>query len=168
MWTGAARPPSSASTSTSPCWTAAWPTTRAFAPPCRRCGTCASRARKSSCCRTWAGLTARRLANTHSDPWPSASARCWVRRARSPRTALDDPKRPFVAIVGGAKVSSKLAVLENLIARVDTLLIGGGMANTFFKAEGREVGRSLLEPDLVEAARNLLALGNKIVLPKDV
>jgi len=83
-------------------------------------------------------------------------------------TALEDPKRPFVAIVGGAKVSSKLAVLENLIARVDRLLIGGGMANTFLKAQGREVGQSLLEPDLVEAATNLLALGNKIVLPTDV
>jgi phosphoglycerate kinase len=83
-------------------------------------------------------------------------------------SALEDPKRPFVAIVGGAKVSSKLAVLENLILRVDRLLIGGGMANTFFKAQGREVGRSLLEADLVEAARNLLSLGDKIVLPTDV
>src|SRR5207253_5705171 len=83
-------------------------------------------------------------------------------------SALETPKRPFVAIVGGAKVSSKLAVLENLIERVDRLLIGGGMANTFLKAEGREVGKSLLEPDLVETARELLARGNKIVLPTDV
>src|SRR4029077_1371175 len=67
-------------------------------------------------------------------------------------SALEDPRRPFVAIVGGAKVSSKLAVLENLIERVDRLLIGGGMANTFFKARGLEVGKSLLEPDLVETA----------------
>ena len=82
--------------------------------------------------------------------------------------ALENPKRPFVAIVGGAKVSSKLAVLENLIARVDRLLIGGGMANTFFKAQGLEVGRSLLEPDLVATAKDLLARGNKLLLPVDV
>ena len=59
-------------------------------------------------------------------------------------SALENPRRPFVAIVGGAKVSSKLAVLENLIDRVDRLLIGGGMANTFLKARGLEVVRSLL------------------------
>ena len=82
--------------------------------------------------------------------------------------ALDDPKRPFVSIVGGAKVSSKLAVLENLIDRVDRLLIGGGMANTFLKASGLEVGKSLLEADLVDTARDLLGRGGKIVLPTDV
>jgi phosphoglycerate kinase len=82
--------------------------------------------------------------------------------------ALEEPKRPFVAIVGGAKVSSKLAVLENLIHRVDRLLIGGGMANTFLKAAGKEVGKSLLEPDLVDTARDLLGRGGKIVLPSDV
>jgi phosphoglycerate kinase len=83
-------------------------------------------------------------------------------------SALDNPKRPFVAIIGGAKVSSKLAVLENLIDRVDRLLIGGGMANTFLEAEGHEVGLSLLEPDLVPAAKRLLARGGKIALPVDV
>ena len=83
-------------------------------------------------------------------------------------SALDNPKRPFVAIVGGAKVSSKLAVLENLIDRVDRLLIGGGMANTFLKAEGLEVGKSLLEADLVSTARDLLGRGGKILLPADV
>jgi phosphoglycerate kinase len=82
--------------------------------------------------------------------------------------ALESPKRPFVAVVGGAKVSSKLAVLQNLIDRVDRLLIGGGMANTFLKAQGREVGKSLLEPDLVATARELLSHGDKIVLPVDV
>ena len=82
--------------------------------------------------------------------------------------ALENPKRPFVAIVGGAKVSSKLAVLQNLIGRVDRLLIGGGMANTFFKARGLEVGRSLLEPDLVSTAQELLSNGDKILLPRDV
>ncbi|HEV7665875.1 MAG TPA: phosphoglycerate kinase, partial [Chloroflexota bacterium] len=82
--------------------------------------------------------------------------------------ALEEPRRPFVAIVGGAKVSSKLAVLENLIDRVDRLLIGGGMANTFLSAQGREVGKSLLEADLVPKARELLERGGKIVLPTDV
>src|SRR5207245_8098568 len=82
--------------------------------------------------------------------------------------ALESPKRPFVAIVGGAKVSSKLAVLQNLIDRVDRLLIGGGMANTFLKAQGHEVGRSLLEPDLVATARELVSRGDKVVLPIDV
>jgi phosphoglycerate kinase len=80
--------------------------------------------------------------------------------------ALDRPERPFVAIIGGAKVSTKLGVLENLIGRVDKLLIGGGMANTFFKAQGREVGNSLLEADLVPTAAELLS--DKVVLPTDV
>ncbi len=83
-------------------------------------------------------------------------------------SALEEPKRPFVGVVGGAKVSSKLAVLENLIDRVDRLLIGGGMANTFLSAQGREVGKSLLEPDLVDTARELIERGAKIVLPVDV
>jgi phosphoglycerate kinase len=83
-------------------------------------------------------------------------------------SALEEPRHPFVGVVGGAKVSSKLAVLENLIERVDRLLIGGGMANTFLKAEGREVGKSLLEADLVETASDLLHRGSKIVLPVDV
>jgi phosphoglycerate kinase len=83
-------------------------------------------------------------------------------------SAINSPKRPFVAVVGGAKVSSKLAVLENLVDRVDRLLIGGGMANTFLKAQGREVGKSLLESDLVQTAKELLGRGGKIVLPTDV
>jgi phosphoglycerate kinase len=82
--------------------------------------------------------------------------------------ALDNPKRPFVAIVGGAKVSSKLAVLNNLIDRVDRLLIGGGMANTFLRARGAEVGKSLLEADLVATAADLLGRGGKVLLPTDV
>ncbi|MBI2755353.1 MAG: phosphoglycerate kinase [Chloroflexi bacterium] len=87
-------------------------------------------------------------------------------------TALNNPKRPFVAIVGGAKVSSKLAVLENLIGKADSLLIGGGMANTFLKAQGREVGKSLLEADLLETARGLLERarerGVRLLIPTDV
>jgi phosphoglycerate kinase len=82
--------------------------------------------------------------------------------------ALENPKRPFVAVIGGAKVSSKLGVLENLVDRVDRLLIGGGMANTFFKARHYEVGASLLEPDLVPTAADLLERSDKILLPDDV
>jgi phosphoglycerate kinase len=83
-------------------------------------------------------------------------------------TALENPRRPFVAMVGGAKVSSKLAVLQNLIVRVDRLLIGGGMANTFLRAQGLEVGRSLLEEELIPTARDLLGRGDKIIVPTDV
>jgi phosphoglycerate kinase len=82
--------------------------------------------------------------------------------------ALENPGRPFVAIVGGAKVSTKLAVLDNLIDRVDRLLIGGGMANTFLAAQNHQVGKSLLEPDLLDTARHLMSRGGKVVLPRDV
>jgi len=82
--------------------------------------------------------------------------------------ALDTPKRPFVAIIGGAKVSGKIDVIESLLPKVDTLLIGGGMAFTFFKAQGKEIGRSLVENDRVEMARTLLAkAGSKLRLPVD-
>ncbi|MFZ5491673.1 MAG: phosphoglycerate kinase [Pseudomonadota bacterium] len=87
-------------------------------------------------------------------------------------TALAAPRRPLVAIVGGAKVSSKLAVLTNLLPLVDRLIVGGGIANTFLVAAGHDVGRSLYEPDLVDTARELLAqaekLGRPIPLPKRV
>lgn len=85
---------------------------------------------------------------------------------------LDDPERPFVAIIGGAKVSDKLTVLDRLLARVDVLLIGGGMANTFLFAQGQRVGKSLVERDLREDASSLLAAassqGVTIDLPTDV
>ncbi len=71
--------------------------------------------------------------------------------------ALDNPERPFVAILGGAKVSDKISVIDNLLDKVDTLIIGGGMAYTFFKAQGYEVGTSLCELDKVELANALLA-----------
>ena len=71
--------------------------------------------------------------------------------------ALEDPARPFVAILGGAKVSDKIGVIKNLIDKVDTLIIGGGMAYTFFKALGHEVGTSLCEEDKIELAKELMA-----------
>jgi phosphoglycerate kinase len=99
---------------------------------------------------------------------PAVAGLLMEREIISMGEALDNPRRPFVAVIGGAKVSSKLGVLENLIDRVDRLLIGGGMANTFFKAQGKEVGRSLLEPDLVSTAKALLERSDRIVLPGDV
>ena len=83
--------------------------------------------------------------------------------------AVENPERPFVAILGGAKVSDKIGVIQNLLTKVDSLLIGGGMANTFFKAQGYEMGDSLVEESSVDTARELLAQGSdKLVLPVDV
>jgi phosphoglycerate kinase len=82
---------------------------------------------------------------------------------------LAEPEHPFVAILGGAKISDKIGVIENLLARVDAILIGGGMANTFLKAEGYDVGESLVEDESLEMARDLLQqAGDKLVLPVDV
>jgi phosphoglycerate kinase len=87
-------------------------------------------------------------------------------------SALEHPRRPFAAIIGGAKVSDKIAVLERLISMVDTLLIGGGMANTFLKAEGFEIGDSLFEASKLDIARDLIAKarqrGIQFLLPVDV
>lgn len=83
--------------------------------------------------------------------------------------AVANPKHPFVAILGGAKISDKIGVIRNLLSKADTILIGGGMANTFFKAQGYEVSDSLVEDDALETARDLLKLGgSKLVLPVDV
>jgi phosphoglycerate kinase len=83
--------------------------------------------------------------------------------------ALEKPRRPFVAILGGAKVSGKIDVISSLLPKVDTLLIGGGMAFTFYKAKGKEIGGSLVEDDRIEMARELLArAGDKLALPVDV
>jgi phosphoglycerate kinase len=82
--------------------------------------------------------------------------------------ALEAPERPFVAILGGAKVSDKIQVIESLLPRVDTLLVGGGMAYTFFKAQGLAIGKSLLEEDKVDLAKDLLSRGKgKLHLPTD-
>jgi len=83
--------------------------------------------------------------------------------------ALDIPRRPFIAILGGAKISDKIGVIDNLLDRVDAILIGGGMANTFLKAKGYEVGQSLVEDESLETAARLLeTAGDKLVLPVDV
>lgn len=82
--------------------------------------------------------------------------------------ALDEPRRPLVAIVGGAKISTKAGVLRHLLNKVDRLLIGGAMANTFFKADGKEVGASLAEDSALDEARAVAGLaGEKLVLPLD-
>ncbi len=82
---------------------------------------------------------------------------------------IADPERPFVAILGGAKVSDKIGVIENLLEKADRILIGGGMANTFFKAQGFEMADSLVEEDALETAKDLLEKsGGKLVLPVDV
>ena len=82
--------------------------------------------------------------------------------------AVDTPERPFVAILGGAKVSDKIGVIESLLDKADKVLIGGGMAYTFFKAMGREVGLSLLEVDRIELAKQIMEkAGDKLVLPID-
>jgi phosphoglycerate kinase len=83
--------------------------------------------------------------------------------------AVANPKRPFVAILGGAKISDKIGVIKNLLAKADVILIGGGMANTFFKAQGYPVADSLVEEEALETARELLKSGNtKLRLPVDV
>ena len=85
--------------------------------------------------------------------------------------ALENPERPFVAILGGAKVSDKIGVIENLLEKVDTLIIGGGMAYTFLKAEGYNIGKSLCEEDKIDLAKTILEKakqkGVKLVLPVD-
>jgi phosphoglycerate kinase len=85
---------------------------------------------------------------------------------------LDRPARPLLAIVGGSKVSTKLTLLENLIGRIDQLIVGGGIANTFIRAAGHAVGQSLCEPDLVEAAERIVAAararGAELPIPTDV
>jgi phosphoglycerate kinase len=85
---------------------------------------------------------------------------------------LENPERPFAAILGGAKVSDKIGVIDHLLSRVDMLVLGGGMANTFLLAQGKAIGKSLAEPDRVEDARRILAAAARndvrVVLPVDV
>ena len=103
---------------------------------------------------------------------PSAAGRLMQAELEALGKALQAPERPVIAIVGGAKVSTKLAILANLIRRVDCLVIGGAMANTFLHAKGVAVGSSLCEPDLAADARRIMGeaegAGCEIVLPTDV
>ena len=102
---------------------------------------------------------------------PAAAGRLMQQELEALEATLDAPVRPSGAIVGGAKVSTKLTLLGNLVARVDMLAIGGGMANTFLHAQGYEVGRSLCERDMAEMARHVLddaeKCGCTVVLPED-
>ncbi len=103
---------------------------------------------------------------------PAYAGRAMQEELAALEKALHTPERPVAAIVGGAKVSTKLDLLGNLLNHVDTLIIGGGMANTFLAAQGKAIGKSLCEPDLLQTARDILAkaktLDREIVLPVDV
>jgi phosphoglycerate kinase len=103
---------------------------------------------------------------------PNAAGRSMASELLHLDKALGNPQRPLLAVVGGAKVSTKIALLENLVARVETLVIGGAMANTFLAAQGIAVGKSLYEPDHLETARKIIHAANEsgavILLPADV
>ncbi len=102
---------------------------------------------------------------------PAYAGRSMQKEIEALEAALGSPKRPVVAIVGGAKISSKIDVLLHLVEKVDALVIGGGMANTFLLAKGTAIGKSLAEPDLLETAKKIMAAavkaGSTIVLPVD-
>jgi phosphoglycerate kinase len=102
---------------------------------------------------------------------PAVAGRALELELKALSTALTHPRRPLAAVVGGAKVSTKLDLLDNLLDLTDTLIIGGAMANTFLAAKGQPVGRSLLERDLLDTARDIMnqaeAHGKELVLPLD-
>ncbi|TOK96963.1 phosphoglycerate kinase, partial [Vibrio parahaemolyticus] len=82
--------------------------------------------------------------------------------------AVDNPKHPFIAILGGAKVSDKIGVIENLVPKADKILIGGGMTYTFYAAKGMSIGKSLVEKDKIELAKKIMdQAGDKLLLPVD-
>ncbi|AZR74786.1 phosphoglycerate kinase [Anoxybacter fermentans] len=103
---------------------------------------------------------------------PSCAGFLMQREIEALSKAIHNPERPFTAIIGGAKVSDKIGVIENLLDKVDSLIIGGGMANTFIRAQGYETGKSLVEEDKVDLAKELIKKaddkGIKLVLPVDV
>jgi phosphoglycerate kinase len=99
---------------------------------------------------------------------PSAAGRLLAREVEVLGGLLEDPDRPFVAVLGGAKVSDKLAVIEALLDRVDVLVIGGGMCFTFLAAQGHDVGDSILQEDQIDACKELLESDKEILLPTDV
>lgn len=102
---------------------------------------------------------------------PSCAGRLMQAELSALESALSSPERPVGAVVGGAKVSSKIALLENLVGRLDLLVIGGGMANTFLAAQGAQLGASLQEPDFIDTAKAIMAraeeAGCRILLPVD-
>ncbi len=116
------------------------------------------------------GVSHRRHASVVGPParLPSAAGFLVERELAGLGTLIGSPKRPFVAVVGGAKVADKLGVLESLLERVDALLVGGGMAFTFLAAAGHTVGASMVDQDRVEECRRLLGSSTKILLPSDV
>jgi phosphoglycerate kinase len=103
---------------------------------------------------------------------PSAAGKLMEEELEALAKALERPERPLAAIVGGSKISTKLDLLRNLIAKVDLLILGGGMANTFLAAKGVKIGKSLFEPDMLLTAQDIMAKaeqrGCHIMLPKDV
>lgn len=107
-----------------------------------------------------------------ADHLPAAAGLLLAKELDVLGAALENPERPFVAILGGAKVKDKIGVIQNLLTKVDTLLIGGGMAYTFLKAQGYEVGNSLLDAERIDLARELMeeakSTGVKLLLPVDV
>ncbi|WP_431928412.1 phosphoglycerate kinase [Micromonospora wenchangensis] len=117
------------------------------------------------------GAVHRRHASVHDVParLPHVAGRLVLREVEVLSRLTGEPERPYVVVLGGSKVSDKLAVIEALLPKVDRLLIGGGMCFTFLKAQGHEVGTSLLEEEMVETCGNLLARAEgKILLPVDV
>lgn len=102
---------------------------------------------------------------------PSYAGPLMAQEISALRDALEEPRRPTAAVVGGSKVSTKIPILTNLVRKVDRLIIGGGMANTFLQAQGLDVGKSLSEPDFHGTAREIIAAANAsgcvIVLPSD-
>lgn len=103
---------------------------------------------------------------------PSFAGPLMMQEVNALKVALEAPKRPVAAVVGGAKVSTKIQLLTNLVNKVDMVIVGGGMANTFLYAQGVQVGKSLCEPDYIDTVENILGRaaesGCKIVLPTDV
>ena len=100
---------------------------------------------------------------------PSAAGRLLAKEVEVLGGLLDDPRRPFVAVLGGSKISGKLGVIKALLPKVDRILVGGGMCFTFFKAMGHDIGGSLVEEDMVETCRRLLdESGDKLLLPDDM
>ena len=116
------------------------------------------------------GVSHRRHASVVGPPTrlPSAAGLLLQREIEALGVLLGSPQRPFVAVVGGAKVADKLGVLQSLLSRVDTLVVGGGMAFTFLAAAGHDVGGSMVDVERIPECAALLASGKRILLPTDI